>query len=207
MRIERLAVLASGGGSNLQALIDASERGEIPAKIALVITDRPAYALERARAHGIEAVCMERRGFADKAAFDAALSEKLSSERIDAIVLAGYLSIIDAALVGRFAGRIINVHPSLIPSFCGMGYYGLKVHKAVLDYGCKLTGATVHFVDAGADTGPIIFQKSVEVLDGDTPESLQKRVLAFEHELLPRAVRLLAQGRLKVEGRKVSAAE
>ncbi len=119
-------------------------------------------------------------------------------------MLAGYLSILDARLVERFAGRILNVHPSLIPSFCGMGYYGLKVHQAVLDYGCKLTGATVHFVDAGADTGPIVFQKSVEVLEGDTPESLQARVLKFEHELLPLAVKLLAEGRLKIDGRRVT---
>ncbi len=201
MRIERLAVLASGGGSNLQALLDSKD---IPAKITLVLTDRPAYALERAKAGEIEAVCLDRRSFADKAEFNQRLLDKLIEARIDAIVLAGYLSILDARLVERFAGRILNVHPSLIPSFCGMGYYGLKVHQAVLDYGCKLTGATVHFVDAGADTGPIIFQKSVEVLPNDTPESLQARVLKFEHALLPLAVKLLAEGRLKVEGRRVT---
>ncbi len=201
MRIERLAVLASGGGSNLQALLDSTD---IPAEIALVLTDRPAYALERAKARGIEAVCFDRRSFAAKAEFNRALFDKLVEVRIDAIVLAGYLSILDARLVERFAGRILNVHPSLIPSFCGMGFYGLKVHQGVLDYGCKLTGATVHFVDAGADTGPIVFQKSVEVREGDTPESLQARVLEFEHELLPLAVKLLAEGRLKVEGRRVS---
>ncbi len=200
MRIERLAVLASGGGSNLQAILDSN----VPARVALVITDRPAHALERANARGIEAVCLDRRSFADKAAFNQALLDKLLEARIDAIVLAGYLSILDARLVERFAGRILNVHPSLIPSFCGMGYYGLKVHQAVLDYGCKLTGATVHFVDAGADTGPIVFQKSVEVLEGDTPESLQARVLKFEHELLPLAVKLLAEGRLKIDGRRVT---
>ena len=200
MRIERLAVLASGSGSNLQALLDAAD---IPAKITLVLTDRPAYALERAKAREIEAVCIDRRSFADNAEFNRALFDKLMEARIDAVVLAGYLSILDARLVERFSGRIINVHPSLIPSFCGMGYYGLKVHQAVLDYGCKLTGATVHFVDAGADTGPIIFQRSVEVRENDTPESLQARVLQFEHELLPLAVKLLAEGRLKVEGRRV----
>ena len=201
MRIERLAVLASGSGSNLQALLDSND---IPAKIALVLTDRPAYALERARARGIEAVCLDRRSYTDKAEFNRALFDKLIEARIDAIVLAGYLSILDARLVERFAGRILNVHPSLIPSFCGMGFYGLKVHQAVLDYGCKLSGATVHFVDAGADTGPIVFQKSVEVRSDDTPESLQARVLQYEHELLPLAVKLLAEGRLKVEGRRVS---
>ena len=200
MRIERLAVLASGSGSNLQALLDAAD---IPAKITLVLTDRPAYALERAKERGIESVCIDRRSFADKAEFNRSLFDKLVEARIDAVVLAGYLSILDARLVERFSGRIINVHPSLIPSFCGMGYYGLKVHQAVLDYGCKLTGATVHFVDAGADTGPIIFQRSVEVRENDTPESLQARVLQFEHELLPLAVKLLAEGRLKVEGRRV----
>ncbi len=201
MRIERLAVLASGGGSNLQALFDSND---IPAEIALVITDRPAYALERAKSREIEAVCLDRRSFKDKAEFNQALLSKLIEARIDAIVLAGYLSILDARLVERFAGRILNVHPSLIPSFCGMGYYGLKVHQAVLDYGCKLTGATVHFVDAGADTGPIVFQKSVEVLEGDTAETLQARVLKYEHELLPLAVKLLVEGRLNVEGRRVT---
>ncbi len=195
----RTAVLVSGGGTNLQALIDASVRGEIPsARIELVISNNPdAYALERARRAGIPtAVCL-RKG-RSREAFEAELSALLKKAEIDLIVLAGFMAILSESFVRRYPERILNVHPSLIPSFCGEGFYGLRVHQAALDYGVKVTGATVHFVNEIPDGGRIIFQKAVEVQDGDTPETLQRRVMEqAEWILLPRALEKVAGEREK----------
>ena len=195
----RVAVLVSGGGTNLQALIDASGRGEIPsARIELVISNNPdAYALERARRAGIPtAVCL-RKG-RSREAFEAELSALLKKAEIDLIVLAGFMAILSESFVRRYPERILNVHPSLIPSFCGEGFYGLRVHQAALDYGVKVTGATVHFVNEIPDGGRIIFQKAVEIQDGDTPETLQRRVMEqAEWILLPRALEKVAGEREK----------
>ncbi len=195
----RAAVLVSGGGTNLQALIDASVRGEIPsARIELVISNNPdAYALERARRAGIPtAVCL-RKG-RSREAFEAELSALLKKAEIDLIVLAGFMAILSESFVRRYPERILNVHPSLIPSFCGEGFYGLRVHQAALDYGVKVTGATVHFVNEIPDGGRIIFQKAVEIQDGDTPETLQRRVMEqAEWILLPRALEKVAREREK----------
>ena len=195
----RVAVLVSGGGTNLQALIDASVRGEIPsARIELVISNNPdAYALERARRAGIPtAVCL-RKG-RSREAFEAELSALLKKAEIDLIVLAGFMAILSESFVRRYPERILNVHPSLIPSFCGEGFYGLRVHQAALDYGVKVTGATVHFVNEIPDGGRIIFQKAVEIQDGDTPETLQRRVMEqAEWILLPRALEKVAGEREK----------
>lgn len=205
-----LAVLVSGGGTNLQAIMDAIDAGTITnAKISIVISNnRDAYALERAKAHGIEAVCISPKDFPDRAAFHQALLEKLQESGAELIVLAGCLVVIPELLVNAYPNRIINIHPALIPSFCGKGYYGLKVHEAVLARGVKVTGATVHFVDAGTDTGPIILQKAVEVKEGDTPKALQLRVMEeAEWKILPRAIDLIANGRVQVDGRTVHIAE
>ena len=195
----RVAVLVSGRGTNLQALIDASVRGEIPsARIELVISNNPdAYALERARRAGIPtAVCL-RKG-RSREAFEAELSALLKKAEIDLIVLAGFMAILSESFVRRYPERILNVHPSLIPSFCGEGFYGLRVHQAALDYGVKVTGATVHFVNEIPDGGRIIFQKAVEIQDGDTPETLQRRVMEqAEWILLPRALEKVAGEREK----------
>ena len=190
----KTAVLVSGGGTNLQAILDAVDAGKITnAEISLVISNNPgAYALERARAKGVEAVCISPREYETREEFHKALLEKLQSEQVDLIVLAGFLVVIPEMLVKAYPNRIINVHPSLIPSFCGTGYYGLKVHEGALARGVKVTGATVHFVDAGTDTGPIILQKAVEIQEGDTPEILQRRVMEqAEWVLLPQAVEQL----------------
>ena len=191
----RAAVLVSGGGTNLQALIDASVRGEIPsARIELVISSNPdAYALERARRAGIPtAVCL-RKG-RSREAFEAELGALLKKAEIDLIVLAGFMAILSESFVRRYPERILNVHPSLIPSFCGEGFYGLRVHQAALDYGVKVTGATVHFVNEIPDGGRIIFQKAVEIQDGDTPETLQRRVMEqAEWKLLPQAAAMLCE--------------
>ena len=195
----RVAVLVSGRGTNLQALIDASGRGEIPsARIELVISNNPdAYAIERARRAGIPtAVCL-RKG-RSREAFEAELSALLKEHKIDLIVLAGFMAILSESFVRRYPERILNVHPSLIPSFCGEGFYGLRVHQAALDYGVKVTGATVHFVNEIPDGGRIIFQKAVEIQDGDTPEALQRRVMEqAEWILLPRALEKVAGEREK----------
>ena len=194
-------VCVSGGGTNLQALIDAGKDGRIRnARIAGVISNnRSAYALERARQNGIDAVCLSPKDFPDRAAFNRAFLEKVKEYAPDLIVLAGFLVNIPQEMIRAYPNRIINIHPSLIPSFCGTGYYGLKVHEAVLARGVKVTGATVHFVDEGTDTGPILLQKSVEVLPADTPKSLQQRVMEeAEWILLPRAVDLIAAGRVSV---------
>lgn len=195
-----IAVLVSGDGTNLQALIDAQAKGEFSGKIVCVISSKPGvYALERAKLAGIPTEVLPPKSQDP----DARLLELLEQYNIDLVVLAGFLSILGEEVVKRYENRIINVHPSLIPSFCGKGYYGLKVHKAALDYGVKVTGATVHFVNEIPDGGAIILQQAVEVLTDDTPESLQKRVMEqAEWKLLPRAVALFCDGRLKVIGNK-----
>ena len=197
----KLAVLVSGGGTNLQAIIDAIEKGTITnAEIAVVISNnKGAYALERAKKAGIPALAVSPKDYADREAFNRALLEKLQSYQADLVVLAGCLVVIPQMLVDAYPNRIINIHPALSPSFCGTGYYGLKVHEGVLSRGVKVTGATVHFVDDGTDTGPIILQKAVEVLSGDTPEVLQRRVMEqAEWILLPKAIDLIANGKVSV---------
>jgi phosphoribosylglycinamide formyltransferase-1 len=199
LRKVRIAVLVSGGGTNLQALIDAVDKGDISGEIAAVLSDREnAYGLERARKHGIKAIYIERKQLAER------LITELQKLNIELVVLAGFLSILDRELVKAYEGRIINIHPSLIPSFCGMGFYGERVHKAALEYGVKVSGATVHFVDEGTDSGPIILQEAVPVYFDDTAETLAARVLQVEHRLLPAAVGLFCEGRLRIEGRKVN---
>ena len=202
MRIDRLVVMVSGGGTNLQAVLDACAEGRIPARLVGVISSKPGvYALERAQRAGVPAVVISPKDFADQAAHDEAVTKAIESFGGQAVVLAGYMSILGPKLVHRYP--IVNIHPALIPSFCGKGYYGRRVHEAVLEYGVKVSGATVHFVDEGTDTGPIIMQKCVPVLDDDTPETLAARVLEVEHEILPASVALLCEGRLRVEGRRV----
>ena len=194
-------VCVSGGGTNLQALIDAVKDGRIRnARITAVISNnRSAHALERAKQNGIDAVCLSPKDFGERAAFNRALLEMVDSYAPDLIVLAGFLVNIPPEMIRAYPNRIINIHPSLIPSFCGTGYYGLKVHEAALARGVKVTGATVHFVDEGTDTGPILLQKSVEVHADDTPESLQRRVMEeAEWILLPKAVDLIAAGKVEV---------
>ena len=197
-----IAVLVSGGGTNLQALIDAQQRGEIPqGRIALVLASKPGvYALERAKQAGIPSDVLVRRELPTQEAYDEALIGKLEAAGTDLVILAGFLTIISETVVNRFENRIINVHPSLIPSFCGEGFYGLRVHEEALRRGVKVTGATVHFVNNVCDGGPIILQRAVEVRDGDTPETLQKRVMEeAEWKLLPKAAALFCEGRLSVE--------
>ena len=205
--MKNIAVFVSGGGTNLQALIDAQARGEITGgKIALVVSSSPkAYALERAERADIPAAIIPRKVFDSQEQFDAAILETLAEKNIDLVVLAGCLSILSPQVVAAYPNRILNVHPALIPSFCGAGFYGLHVHEAALAYGVKLTGATVHFVTEEPDGGPIILQKAVEILPGDTPEVLQRRVMEqAEWSILPQAVSLFCQGRLRLEGRIVS---
>ena len=191
----KLAVLVSGGGTNLQAIIDAIDSGKIKnTKIEVVISNNPnAYALERAKNHGISAVALSPKTFKAREEFNVALLDKINEYNVDLIVLAGCLVNIPESIVNAYENRIINIHPSLIPSFCGVGYYGLKVHEAVLARGVKVTGATVHYVDAGVDTGKIILQKAVNVEEGDTPESLQRRVMEeAEWIILPQAIDMIA---------------
>ena len=203
----RVAVLVSGGGTNLQAIIDAVESGKITgAEIAAVISNNPkAYALERAKNHGIPARCISPKSFASREEFNQAFLDEVKQIQPDLIVLAGFLVVLPREMTEYYKNRIINVHPSLIPSFCGTGFYGLKVHEAALARGVKVTGATVHFVDEGTDTGPIILQKAVEVQDGDTPEILQKRVMEqAEWQILPQAIQLIASGKIEVKDGKVT---
>lgn len=195
----RVGVLVSGGGTNLQAILDAIDNGTITnAKVEVVISNNAgAYALERAKKHGIPAECLSPKDFSDRAAFNDALIGKVDSYQLDLIVLAGYLVKIPERMIAKYRNKIINIHPSLIPSFCGVGYYGLKVHEAALSRGVKLTGATVHFVDEGMDSGPIILQKAVEVLPEDTPEVLQRRVMEqAEWIILPKAIDMIANGEI-----------
>lgn len=203
--MKRLAVMVSGGGTDLQSVIDGVQSGKIPGKIAVVISSRPGvYALERAKKAGIPGVVICKKDYADEQAFFDANLGALREYGAEGVILAGYLSILGKQMIEAYPNKIINIHPSLIPSFCGKGYYGLRVHQAVLDYGAKVSGATVHFVDEGADTGPIILQQAVSVLPEDTAESLQQRILEVEHEILPEAVALFCADRLMVQGRKVT---
>ena len=201
----KLAVLVSGGGTNLQSIIDSIADGRITnAEIKVVISNnKNAYALERAAKAGIPAKALSSKNFPDREAFNDALLQALIDSEADLVVLAGCLVVIPPKIVEHFKNRIINIHPSLIPSFCGKDYYGLKVHEGVLNRGVKVTGATVHFVDDGTDTGPIILQKAVEVHQDDTPKSLQLRVMEeAEWVIMPRAIDLIANGKVKVEGGK-----
>ena len=197
----KMAVLVSGGGTNLQAIMDAMDRGEITnAEIAVVISNNAnAYALERAKMKGIEAICVSPKAYASRAEFNQALLETIQSYDVELVVLAGCLVVIPEIMVKAYPNKIINIHPALIPSFCGTGYYGLKVHEGVLERGVKVTGATVHFVDEGTDTGPIILQKAVEVHQGDTPEILQRRVMEeAEWKIMPKAIDLIANDKIEV---------
>lgn len=197
----KIAVLVSGGGTNLQAIIDAIAAGTITnAQIDVVISNNAnAYALERAKKHGIEALCLSPKSYDTREQFNDALTQTIRDRGIDLVVLAGYLVIIPPQLIAAYKNRIINIHPSLIPSFCGTGYYGLKVHEEALRRGVKVTGATCHFVDEGTDTGPIILQKAVEVRPGDTPKQLQQRVMEqAEWVIMPQAIDLIANGKIQV---------
>ena len=197
----KVGVLVSGGGTNLQAILDAIDCGKITnAEVSLVISNNPkAYALERAKNHNIEAVCISPKQYESREEFHRALLAKLKESGVELIVLAGFLVVIPKQMIEKYRNRIINIHPSLIPSFCGTGYYGLKVHEGVLSRGVKVTGATVHFVDEGTDTGPIILQKAVEVEQDDTPEILQRRVMEqAEWIIMPKAIDLIANGKVSV---------
>lgn len=192
----------------MQSLIDHVQAGDIPAELCGVISSREgAYALQRAAQHGIAATVISRKAFDSPQAYDAALLGTIEQWGADFLVLAGYLSILGPSVIRRFPNRIINIHPALLPSFGGKGYYGLNVHKKVLEYGVKVTGATVHFVDEGTDTGPIILQDCLQIRPGETPEELQLRVMEIEHRILPEAVALMAQNRLRVSGRIVTIEE
>ena len=192
----RVGVLVSGGGTNLQAVLNAIDSGEIKnAEVKVVISNnKSAYALERARNYGIDALCIPPKEFESRMQFHDELLSRIDEYHLDLIVLAGFLVTIPEAMIQKYRNRIINIHPSLIPSFCGTGYFGLKVHEAALTRGVKITGATVHYVDEGTDTGPILLQKAVEVKEGDTPEELQKRVMEeAEWVILPQAIALIAK--------------
>ncbi|MBQ8163131.1 MAG: phosphoribosylglycinamide formyltransferase [Clostridia bacterium] len=202
----KIAVLVSGGGTNLQALIDAEKRGELGnGKISLVISSKPdVYALERAKNNSIKSIVLPRKEYDSIADYSKALADTMENENIDLVVLAGFLTIIDEQVYNRFPNRILNVHPALIPSFCGKGFYGLHVHEAALEKGVKLSGATVHIVTPECDAGPIVLQKAVEVKQDDTPETLQRRIMEeAEWKILPQAVKLFCEGKIIVENNKV----
>ena len=206
MKKARIAVLVSGGGTNLQALIDAQKDGKLgQGEIALVLSSKPdVFALERAKNNGIDSVVVARKDYSDIAEYSRALTDALVSADIDLVVLAGFLTIIDEQVYNAFPNKILNVHPALIPSFCGKGFYGLHVHEAALEKGVKLSGATVHIVTPECDAGPIVLQKAVAVMDDDTPETLQKRIMEeAEWKILPEAVRLFCDGRITVKNNKV----
>lgn len=206
----KIAVLVSGGGTNLQAIIDALNAGKITdAEICLVLSNnKNAYALERAEKAGIPALAISPKDYASRDLFNDALLEAVRKSGAELVVLAGFLCVIPPEMVEAYPDRIINIHPSLIPSFCGTGYYGLKVHEAALERGVRVSGATVHFVDAGTDTGPIILQKAVEVKNGDTPKELQLRIMEqAEWKILPEAIQLIAHDKVTVRGRRVIIAE
>lgn len=202
----RVLVCVSGGGTNLQAIIDGVEQGKITNTqlVRVISNNKNAYALERAKSAGIDGICVSPKDYADREQFNQAFLQAVEEAQPDLIVLAGFLVVIPAQLIQKYENRIINIHPSLIPSFCGTGYYGLKVHEGALARGVKITGATVHFVDEGTDTGPIILQKAVNVQEQDTPEILQRRVMEeAEWVILPRAIDLIANGKVKVIEGKV----
>lgn len=206
----KVGVLVSGGGTNLQAILDAIDSGKITnAEVSLVISNNPnAYALERAKNHNIEAVCISPKQYENREEFHKALLVKLKESGVELIVLAGFLVAIPPMIVEAYPNKIINIHPSLIPSFCGVGYYGLHVHEKALARGVRVTGATVHFVDTGTDTGPIILQKAVKIKSDDTPEVLQRRVMEkAEWKILPKAINLIANGKVKVVDGRVEIEE
>lgn len=206
----KILVCVSGGGTNLQAIIDGVQGGAVTGVeiVRVISNNKKAYALERAAQAGIDAICVSPRDYADREQFNEAFMHEVDAVSPDLIVLAGFLVVIPPELIRKYENRIINIHPSLIPSFCGTGYYGLKVHEAALKRGVKVTGATVHFVDEGTDTGPIIMQKAVNVLPGDTPEILQRRVMEeAEWIILPKSLNLIAQGKVKISGGQVSITE
>ncbi len=198
MAMMRLGVLVSGSGTNLQAVLDAVARGQLHAEVAVVVSNvATAKALDRARAAGVEAVVIDHKAFADRASFDAAVVEALQARRVEVVVLAGFMRLVTAVLLDAFPMRIVNVHPALLPAFPGV-----DAQRQALDYGVRVTGCTVHFVDRGTDTGPVIAQAAVPVLDGDDEETLRLRILAKEHELLPRVLEWMAEGRVEVEPAK-----
>ncbi len=201
----KLGILVSGGGTNLQAIMDKIDSGYLECCIETVVSSREGvYALERAQKRGIPVKCISKKAFSTVEDYDKALIEHFTVYRVDLIVLAGFLSMLGEGFVEEYKNRIINIHPSLIPSFCGKGFYGIVPHRKALEYGVKVTGATVHFVDFEYDSGPIILQKAVEVHDDDTPEELQLRVMQqAEWEILPKAIKLFSENRLVIEGRKV----
>ena len=201
--MKKIAVFASGSGSDFQSVIDENEREPFCEISLLVASKEGIYALERAKAHNIEAIVRSKKDFPSNEEMFEDIIRELNARNIDFVVLAGYLNMIAENFVKAFPDRIINIHPSLIPSFCGKGYYGLNVHRAALEYGVKISGCTVHFVDEHYDSGAIILQRCVPVLEDDTPETLQARVLEEEHRALPEAVRLLTTGKVRKEGRTV----
>lgn len=204
MPLLKIGVLISGGGTNLQAIIDNINSGNIKGEISLIISNRKdAYGLIRGEMAGLDTMYINPKSFASEEDYNLALLQEFKSRNVDLVVLAGYLKVLSKSFVENFSNRIINIHPSLIPSFCGKNYYGTRVHEKVLEYGVKYTGATVHFVDEGTDTGPIILQEIVKVNSDDTVESLQKRVLEVEHKILAEAISLLCDNKLKIEGRRV----
>ncbi|HPB78594.1 MAG TPA: phosphoribosylglycinamide formyltransferase [Sedimentibacter sp.] len=204
----KIGVLISGSGTNLQSLIDNIETGNIKGRIAVVISNRKdAYGLERARQKNIDAVYIRQKDYESFEIFNDAIIDELKRHNVELVVLAGYLKILTSKFIDEYRNRIINIHPSLIPAFCGKGYYGIKVHEEVIKYGVKLSGATVHFVDEEADTGPIIIQEAVEVSYEDTAETLQQKVLQIEHKILPLAVKYYCEGKIQISGRKVKIKE
>ncbi|MEA3492912.1 MAG: phosphoribosylglycinamide formyltransferase [Candidatus Margulisiibacteriota bacterium] len=199
MKMINIGMLISGKGSNLQAIIDASERGNVPAKVAMVISNKPnAFGLERAKKHGIPTAVFEPKKFQDKNTYELEIVKVLKQHKVDLVCLAGYMRIAGEVLLEHFQGKLLNIHPALLPSFPG-----LHVQKAALEHGVKISGATVHFVDEGCDTGPIVIQAAVPVLENDTEETLSARILEQEHRIYPQAIKLFAEGKLKIEGRKV----
>lgn len=201
----KIAVMVSGSGTNLQAIIDRIEDGSVKnTAIEVVISNNPkAYALQRAKDHGINAVCISPKDCDTRDEFNKVLLETVESYKVDLIVLAGFMVVIPPAMIEAYRNRMINIHPSLIPSFCGTGYYGLHVHEAALERGVKVSGATVHFVDEGTDTGPIILQKAVDVMPGDTPELLQRRIMEqAEWVIMPKVINAIAAGRVKIDGHR-----
>jgi len=202
-----LGILVSGGGTNLQAIIDSIESGYLKdCSIAVVVSSRAgAYALERANKHNIPSTVISRKAYESIEAYDDALIQCFENHSVGLVVMAGFLTMVGEKFIEKYRGRIMNIHPSLIPSFCGKGYYGIIPHQKALEYGVKITGATVHFVEPEYDSGPVILQKAVEVRDDDTPETLQKRVMEeAEWKILPQAIKLFSEGRLVLNGRKVS---
>ncbi len=200
-----VGVLVSGSGTNLQAILDKIGEGTLPIHISTVVSNNQrAYALERARQNAIEAVCIRKKDYADADEYEQALISHFKDRNVELIVMAGFMVILGKSFIRAFYNQILNIHPSLIPSFCGDGMYGLRVHEAVLEKGVKVTGATVHYVDEGTDTGPIVMQKAVDVLDADTPSTLQRRVMEeAEWVIYPEAIRQIAEGNLMIENNKV----